>query len=342
MSKFVSIITPNFNGEKYLKKLFDSVLSSSYKNFKFLIVDDGSNDNSMEIIKHYKKIDKRIKLFKNPNNIGAAASRNKAIKKAAGDIIVFLDNDTEVTDNWLGELIKPLNKKGIGASQALLIDINDRDTIQMAGGKLIPQVAWLAPFFHRVSYKKNKKKLKQRGIVAISAALAVKREALDVVKGFDEMEAVTTEDLDFCWRIWLSGYRIVLAPKSIVYHWTKDITERENMKTKLEDQYFHLAKNSFRSIIKNYEITNLIKYLTLSIFINVGRGVYFLTVRRNKSSLMGSIKAIFWSIKHAANSFQERKAIQKSRKLEDKVLMDRVFDNRSLIQIYNSVFRGEI
>ena len=113
----VSIVIANYNGKKYLDVCLRSVLKSKYPNFELLITDDGSIDESIKIINSYIKKDKRIRLFKNKKNIGAAASRNIAIKKAKGEIIVFLDNDTEVHPNWLNELVKTLgNDKQIGGA----------------------------------------------------------------------------------------------------------------------------------------------------------------------------------------------------------------------------------
>jgi GT2 family glycosyltransferase len=337
--KKVSIITPNYNGEKYLYELISSVLKSSYRKFEFIIVDDGSTDESIKIIKNYIKKDRRIRLVKNKTNIGASASRNKGIKLSTGEFIIFLDNDTKVKSDWINKLIEVLDDNPTtGAVQSLLIDINDNDTIQLAGGKLIPQTAWLAPNFHRVSYKKNKSKLNETDIVAISASLAVKKSVINIVGGFDEKEAVTTEDLDFCWRIWLAGYSVKLAPESIVYHWTKDITDRINMETKLQDQYFHLAKNSFTSITKNYEVKNVLINLPKSIIINFVRGLLVLVKRKDPSALLGSQKGFVWYFSNLPSIISERKKVQKTRRTSDSNLFKQIFVKESLLEIYKKYF----
>src|SRR4030042_766384 len=270
---FISIIIANFNGEKYLNTCIKSVLTSLYKNYELILVDDCSTDKSLKIIEDFQKRDKRIILFKNTKNMGAAASRNIAIKKAKGEIIVFLDNDTEVDVYWVGNLIECLQKEDVGAVQSLILDFENRNLIQMAGGLLIPQTAWLIPFFQWNKLSDVKLKIYQRNIIGISASLAARKQVLEKIGMFDEKEAIYTEDLDLCWRIWLAGYRVILAPKSIIYHWTKSVKQRKIMKADYKQIYFHLAKNSFRSIIKNYEIINILKHLPLSIIINVCRGL---------------------------------------------------------------------
>lgn len=339
--KIISIIIPNFNGEKYLKTCLNSVLNSNYRLFELLLIDDGSTDKSIQIINLFRKNDKRISLIKNKSNIGASASRNSAIKKAKGDIIVFLDNDTEVKKNWLDELINPLlQDSSIGATQALILDFERRDLIQMAGGLLIPQLGLLAPFYQWERYSDVKNKLKERDIFAISAALAVRKEVLNIVGSFDTKESVFTEDLDFCWRIWIAKYRIVLAHKSIVYHWTKSVDMRSDMKMTKEKIYFHITKNSLRSIIKNYQIRNLIKFFSISLLINIARAILVLVRRGEVSAIVATFHGITWNIKNLKDTLNERKMVQSSRKCNDSLIMEKAMTRDSLWGVYKKFFRS--
>ena len=98
----VSIITPSYNSEKYLKDCIVSVLNQTFKNWEMLIVDDASSDDSRTVIEPYLKKDKRIKAFFLKKNIGPAMARNYAISKASGRYIAFLDSD----DIWLPNKLK--------------------------------------------------------------------------------------------------------------------------------------------------------------------------------------------------------------------------------------------
>ncbi|WP_166373166.1 glycosyltransferase family 2 protein [Psychromonas sp. SA13A] len=93
MSHLVSIIMPSFNCEEFISETILSVISQTYKNWELIIVDDCSTDNSVNIINHFNKYDKRIHLILNDKNKGAAISRNKAIEYASGKYIAFLDSD---------------------------------------------------------------------------------------------------------------------------------------------------------------------------------------------------------------------------------------------------------
>ena len=88
----VSIVTPMYNGERFVAQTIDSVLAQSYSRWEMLIVDDGSKDNSPALIGKYAQQDARIKLIRQPNG-GSASARNNALRHAQGRYICFLDAD---------------------------------------------------------------------------------------------------------------------------------------------------------------------------------------------------------------------------------------------------------
>ena len=92
-SSLVSIIVPVYNAEKFIKDTFKTVMNQTYENWELLLVDDCSTDKSVKIIKEYQQKDKRIKLFLNSKNSGAAISRNRGIEESRGRYIAFLDAD---------------------------------------------------------------------------------------------------------------------------------------------------------------------------------------------------------------------------------------------------------
>ena len=95
VSGLVSIITPLYNGKKYIRKTMDSVCSQTYTNWEMLIINDGSTDGSYEWVKEYieEKNENRIRLSSNPKNMGICETRNRGLKEAKGQYIAFLDSD---------------------------------------------------------------------------------------------------------------------------------------------------------------------------------------------------------------------------------------------------------
>lgn len=93
----VSIITPTFNSERYLEDTYKSLCSQTYTNWEWLVTDDCSDDDSWSILSRIAESDKRVSIFKNIKNSGAAITRNNSLSNAKGDFIAFLDSD----DLWL-------------------------------------------------------------------------------------------------------------------------------------------------------------------------------------------------------------------------------------------------
>lgn len=101
----ISIIVPVYNSDKYLSRCLDSVLQQTYHNYEVIIINDGSNDNSQEIIDRYVAKDNRFRSFIQ-NNSGQAIARNKGVEMSRGDYIVFVDSDDSVEPNYLQNLSK--------------------------------------------------------------------------------------------------------------------------------------------------------------------------------------------------------------------------------------------
>lgn len=89
----VSIIMPCFNAEKYLEESLDSILNQTYTDFEFIIIDDGSEDNSFHILEKYSEKDKRVQLYRNKKNQGVTYTRNRAFGLCRGEYIALMDAD---------------------------------------------------------------------------------------------------------------------------------------------------------------------------------------------------------------------------------------------------------
>ncbi|HAT4149657.1 TPA: glycosyltransferase family 2 protein, partial [Clostridium perfringens] len=104
MNKKLTVFMPVYNSERYLRKSIDSILNQSYKNFEFLIINDGSTDSSVDIINSYN--DKRIKLINNKENKGIPYTRNLGLELSTGDYIAIMDSDDI---SYINRLEKQIN-----------------------------------------------------------------------------------------------------------------------------------------------------------------------------------------------------------------------------------------
>lgn len=103
----ISIIVPVYNSAKYLPKCLDSILNQTYQNLEIICVNDGSTDNSTNILKTYTKKDPRIKILTQKNS-GLSAARNSGIKAATGEYIAFVDSDDQIKPTMLKDMISAL------------------------------------------------------------------------------------------------------------------------------------------------------------------------------------------------------------------------------------------
>ncbi len=103
----VSIILPTYNRTQVIKRAINSVLNQSYSNFELIIIDDGSTDNTAEVIKSFN--DERIQFIRNDNNRGQAIARNIGLKRAKGSYIAFLDSDDVWHKDYLEKQIETLS-----------------------------------------------------------------------------------------------------------------------------------------------------------------------------------------------------------------------------------------
>ena len=109
MNDLVSIITPSYNTARFIAETINCVLAQTYTNWEMIIINDGSKDNSENIVRGYCDIDHRIKLFNQPN-AGSAAARNNGIRRAKGRYIALLDADDLWEPNFLESQLALMQK----------------------------------------------------------------------------------------------------------------------------------------------------------------------------------------------------------------------------------------
>ena len=127
--KKVSIIIPCYNVSKYINKCIDSVLNSTLKDIEVIVINDGSKDNTLDLLKEYK--DDRLIIIDKKNE-GVAAARNDGLKKATGEYISFIDSDDYIDENMYSDMYNKAKKNNLDliACDALLIYPNENRVVK--------------------------------------------------------------------------------------------------------------------------------------------------------------------------------------------------------------------
>ena len=320
MKPLVSIIIVNYNGYHLLKNCLNSILKNSYKNYEIIIADNGSTDNSLQQIRtDFKKNLSKIKILDLKKNLGPSLARNKAFKQSTGEIIAFLDNDTEVDKNWILEALKlfKTNSK-IGVLQCKLLLLDQPTKIDYAGELLgslgfLKSVAVYQETDHG-QYNKNYPIL-----AAKSAGMFIRIQAFIKAGQFDPSYFIFMEETDLGWRALLSGYQNYFCFNSIVYHKfssTKDIVDPDFNNYLVR---FHGTKNYIQTLIKNLSPKYLLKILPIHIFLWFSLATFLLITGRFKSA-KNIYQGMFWNLIHLKQTFHKRKIVQKYRKISDQEL----------------------
>ncbi len=246
----VSVITPTYNRGEVLKETIQSVLNQTYHNFEYIIVDDGSTDNTKEIVQSFK--DKRIKYI-NQQHVGTPASgRNNGIKNAKGEFIAFLDSD----DIWFPQKLEIQLKEFQKNADILILATN---------GIIIP----MRPYRKYLSLKKNlvvsfRHLIVNRVNPIMNSSVLIKRTAIEAIGLIDEEPFIrASEDYDYWLRVLKYRDNSILVLKQILvkyrvhsFNITIDMFSNSNFFKKLYERlvYIHGKHEGYDPELLNIQI----------------------------------------------------------------------------------------
>jgi len=320
MNPKVSIIILNYNGSKFIEGCLSSLFKTDYPNFEVILVDNASKDESLEIAERMFGKDPRLKIIRNSENLGFAEGNNVGARHARGDILVFLNEDTEVDSNWLKGLIKVfVSDLKVGAAQCKLLMAHEGCRIESVGHYVdyCGIESWASAKVRNEidcgQYDRIREIFYARG-----AAMAVRRHVFFKAGGFDPAYFIDHEEIDLCWRIRLLGYKILFVPDSIVYHYEGAFVGRREENPQI---LFHLRKNHMMTLMKNYELKNLMKYLPMYLAFLLLHGVY--SALRGKLYVpLTYLKSFLWILKNFKYIYSQRLKVQRLiRVVPDSIVM---------------------
>ena len=328
----VSIIITNRNGKKYIVKCMESVLDTDYPNFEIILVDNASTDGSIELVKE-TFADHRIKIIRNETDRDFVGANNIGISNSSGDYLVLLSNDTQVKKDWLNEIVSIFEKdNSVGVIQIKLLKLDDKSKIDTCGHYF---TIFGFPYEIGVGQIDNGRYDHIYELFgARGAALPLRRKLLDKIGYLDEDYIIYGEDTDLSWRCWLSGFKVALAPKAIVYHKGGGTLN----KSSLYRVFYHGTKNNIRTLIKNLSFGNLLWMLPLHISCRIIMVIFFI-LKRRISDASWVLKGILWNTKNLRQNLEERYRVQHSiRKVSDAQIFSVMFGKLSLPQIIKKGF----
>ncbi|MDO4287868.1 MAG: glycosyltransferase family 2 protein [Eubacterium sp.] len=208
----VSIIIPNFNGEKYIENCLDSLRTQRFTDSEIIVIDDCSKDNSLALLKNYEE----VQLLVNKKNSGFAASVNRGIKAAQGEYVLLLNNDVVVPENFVEKLYEAIAQdERIFSASSKMIRYYERDKIDDTGD-FYNILGWA---YKRGDGKSVEKLQHQTKVFSTCAGAGIyRRKIFDEIGYFDEHYFAYMEDVDVSYRGLIHGYKNIYAPDAHCFH----------------------------------------------------------------------------------------------------------------------------
>lgn len=221
-NKPVAVIILNWNGESLLREFLPKVITTTDNDIADIIVaDNGSTDNSVNLVKSEFP---SVKIIKFSENLGFAEGYNCAIRETQYKYTVLLNSDVATAENWITELYNYMEQNpNVGACQPKLLAYNSPDTFEYAGaaGGFIDKNGY--PYCRGRIFSTLEKDNGQYDsnisvFWATGAALMVRSDLYIKAGGLDKDFFAHMEEIDLCWRILLTGYDIKAVTSSVAYH----------------------------------------------------------------------------------------------------------------------------
>jgi GT2 family glycosyltransferase len=308
----LAIVILNWNGQKYLAQFLPVLIKYAPSYSDIIIADNNSTDNSIEFIRRNFP---SLRIIRNSENGGFSKGYNDALRQIEAEYYCLLISDIEVTDNWVEPIINLLdNHPEVAVVQPKLLSFSNREHFEYAGasGGFIDYLGY--PFCRGRVFEHLEKDTGQYNTAtevfwATGAALFVRSKVFHVVNGLDEDFFAHMEEIDFCWRIKNMGYKIMVEPKSTIYHvGGGTLPKNSALKT-----YLNFRNNLFL-LLKNIPESKLLPIFIIRFPLDQIAALFFL--------LQGNWKDA-WAVLRAQLSFlrQFRKIKQKRKEINKQVYL---------------------
>lgn len=302
----VSVVTPNYNGEKFLKIFLESLNNDDEHIGEVIIVDNGSGDGSLDYLKN-NSFNFPLVLIENKENVGFSPAVNQGIKKAQNELVFSINNDTEIKKGSIKKLIDLImSADDIFSVQAKMLQYNNKNLIDDVGDEY-NLLAWTKKVGEN---HQSSEYVEVKDIFSSCAGAAMyKKSILEEIGLFDDNFFAYMEDVDLAIRSKINGYRNLLCPDAIVYHIGSATSgSRYNeFKVKLA------ARNNVWVVYKNFpvplKIVNFIfLFLGFSVkylfFLKKGFGPTYLAGIREGLSTRHKINKVKFQSKNTINYFK--------------------------------------
>ena len=304
----VSIVIPSRDGATprdgltYLEMVLETLAGQSFRDFDVTVVDNGSTDGSVEYLRQRSP---EVRVVPLPENTGFPTAINRGVEASAGRYVALLNNDLELSPDWLELLVAELDRDpGVGFVTGKIMRHDDRDVIEQAGHDF-----YTCGRFEPVGLDQEDSGQydERRPTTIVTAAAALyRREALIRAGGFDEDYFLYCEDGDACLRMLLCGYSGLYVPGPKAFH-----VRGGTVGDQPELPRFYLVRNALITLLKDLPAPVLLRSLPKIARYHFGQ----LVAARRAGVARTVLRAYAAFLEATPATLRKRRAIQRSRKV---------------------------
>lgn len=278
-----SVLIASWNGREHLETCLEALAHTNPPGIPWdcWVLDNGSQDGTVDWLRERHP---DVRLLASPENLGFCAAYNRLVSAADGDLLLFLNNDTHPAPDWLGHMVESLASApaDVASAAGLIVDWTgerldfgrgvmtfDGHAFQLDSGRRLSAVTLPASG--------------EEQLFGCGGNMIVRRESFLAAGGFDEQFFAYFEDVDFGWRLWSGGERVIAAPRAVVRHRSAGTSDRLGQ----YNRGFLFERNAFLTAYKNYEAPLWEKLMPALMLTLISRTTAFLTHNNPGGHLLG-------------------------------------------------------
>jgi hypothetical protein len=325
----VTLLILNFNGMRYIENCLNSVVKTDYPGLRVIVIDNGSQDESADFIrKNYEQVE----LIQNQNNYGFAKAYNLVLDSVESDYVAILNNDVEVEPYWLKQLVNHATKKGrVAAANPKMLFLYDRTRVNSAGGSCDA---------YGVGWNRGNGEIDNHqydGVEEVfysnGAAMLINKSVWSDIGSFDERYFMYGEDLDWCWRARLKGYKILYVPEARIYHRWKGSNGA---------MIQFLERHQLATVIKNYSLKSLISIVPRWLALKVLKAMWLINHGTALDEKLAVFRAITWNLRCLRDTWERHLMAQFGREVSDKEVRRKMYHGSFELSLWSGKIRHPI
>ncbi len=304
----VSIVIPSRDGASprqglvYLEMVMRTLGGQGFRDFDVTVVDNGSSDDSVEYLRRERP---DVRVLELPENTGFPTAVNRGIEASRGRYVALLNNDVELSPDWLELLVEELERDPrVGFVTGKIMRYDDREVVEQAGQDFYT----CGRFEPRGLDERDEGQYDERrpAPIVTAAAAMYRREALDAAGGFDEDYFLYCEDGDVCLRMLLRGYSGLYVPEPKAFHVRGGTIGQQS-----ELPRFYLVRNALITLLKDIPAPLLLRSLPKITLYHWGQ----LISARREGSMRTVLRAWGSFMRSLGPTLRKRRAVQGTRKV---------------------------